>query len=177
MDVLAADGLQAAARVAGGRADDCERLSWWNKKVAVRFFRYMSTSCSTIYIIKISIHRLPQTHVACCLVYMCWREWSQLFCFITIYIYTCVYVFIIYIFYNIYIYKYVIYISSTPWTLNLRQGFTFMSMAWNVSCGLAVIWHGMVAASSSGGNKNVILPCFTHMPHTVKLVESKICSL
>lgn len=42
------------------------------------------------------------------------------------------------------------YISSTPcinFEVSLRPGFTFFFMAWNVSYGLAVIWHGMVAAS------------------------------
>ena len=72
------------------------------------------------------------------------------------------------------------YISSTPcinFEVSLRPGFTFFFMAWNVSYGLAVIWHGMVAASYTQKIKKGFLFRFTTMPHTVNLVESKILSL
>ena len=58
-----------------------------------------------------------------------------------------------YIYYDkstLYLYYCFMYISSTPcinFEVSLRPGFTFLFMAWNVSYGLAVIWHGMVAAS------------------------------
>ena len=57
------------------------------------------------------------------------------------------------------------YISSTPcinFEVSLRPGFTFFFMAWNVSYGLAVIWHGMVAASYTQKIKKKRFPLLFH---------------
>ena len=94
-----------------------------------------------------------------------------------------IYMYTYYIYYDkstLYLYYCFMYISSTPcinFEVSLRPGFTFFFMAWNVSYGLAVIWHGMVAASYTQKIKKGFLFCFTPMPHTINLVESKILSL